>query len=512
MDTSTSRPRIQKQPKLRASCDRCGASKLKCDRGQPECERCISHGIPCVYGVSRKMGKPRRDRQQPQPGGTTTIDGLDRNGTGTVSTPCRGIVVPDSAISTNEQASPSVTVAASNASTTTTTTTTWDLEAADDIGFDVLAGLYRHDGHHQSGSGLPASFPSLDFIDWASIADHAHAHDNVPFSATSLHFSGPIPTTPELESPGIRSYSSAGTSAARPASTGHYSCDVGGQGSIRGAGHDCALEAYGILKTLSLLDRDLSSGSSQCGLDHVLRLNRKASEQLDQLLACPCARSPHLALLYVSVISRILSWYQQAASCTTAPQAASPPSSWSSPSCRSSTPATTVCATNPERETTSAPSGHHTSSSATMPLPSPDVSGSASTGGTTISGPGPGPGPLPGALAVVAPVKMAIGSFNVDDLRVQNALRIQLLSGELRRAGRLIDQLTAHFSAASAASTSNSRHISGTDGANRFLLYGGSMGMGTNTSSLYQSLDSWLRGEHARITNMMRLKLKEFNA
>ena len=53
---------MPRQPKLRSSCDGCGSAKLKCDRGQPECGRCLSHSLECVYGVSQKMGKPPRDR------------------------------------------------------------------------------------------------------------------------------------------------------------------------------------------------------------------------------------------------------------------------------------------------------------------------------------------------------------------------------------------------------------------------------------------------------------------
>ncbi|KAK4122074.1 hypothetical protein N657DRAFT_647605 [Parathielavia appendiculata] len=498
MDTNIDAPRItRKQPKLRASCDRCGASKLKCDRGQPECERCISHGVPCFYGLSRKMGKPRRDKQQSQSGVTTTAGGLDRSGTGTGGTTSDGIAISDAAAGANEQSSAGVTVAVSDVSTTTTTITNWEREAVDDMGLDALAGLYRHDGHHQPPAGLSASFAPFDFIDWASLADHAKAHDNGPFSATGRYFGGP-----EIASPNIRSHSSIGSPTPQPAATPHNSSEASSlpstAGSIRGGGHDCALEAYEILKTLSSLDRELGSGTPSCGLDHVLRLNRKASEELSRLLACPCVRSPHLSLLYVSVISRILDWYQQAASCTTAKQAGSPLSSWSSPPSCPSIMATAICKTKPEKETALASS-----------LSSPGVSSHASTGGTTIIG--PGSGPTSGTMTGIAPVKMAIGTFDVDDLGIQNAVKIQLLSGELRRAGRLIDQLTAHYSAASAASASSSRHPNGTDETGRLLLHGVGMYMNTNTSNLYHSLDSWLRGEHARITNMMRMILKELN-
>lgn len=51
-----------KTSKLRSSCENCGNAKVRCDRGQPECARCISLGSSCVYGISRKLGKPPRKR------------------------------------------------------------------------------------------------------------------------------------------------------------------------------------------------------------------------------------------------------------------------------------------------------------------------------------------------------------------------------------------------------------------------------------------------------------------
>lgn len=47
--------------RLRSSCDACGFAKTKCDRGQPQCGRCISLDLNCIYGPSRQSGKkPRR--------------------------------------------------------------------------------------------------------------------------------------------------------------------------------------------------------------------------------------------------------------------------------------------------------------------------------------------------------------------------------------------------------------------------------------------------------------------
>lgn len=49
----------QPRPKLRSSCDACQALKIKCGQEKPSCRRCLSSRLDCVYGVSRRMGKPR---------------------------------------------------------------------------------------------------------------------------------------------------------------------------------------------------------------------------------------------------------------------------------------------------------------------------------------------------------------------------------------------------------------------------------------------------------------------
>ncbi|KAK3995117.1 hypothetical protein QBC44DRAFT_356804 [Cladorrhinum sp. PSN332] len=44
--------------KLRSSCNSCGNAKVRCDRQQPECRRCKANGTQCVYGASRRFGRP----------------------------------------------------------------------------------------------------------------------------------------------------------------------------------------------------------------------------------------------------------------------------------------------------------------------------------------------------------------------------------------------------------------------------------------------------------------------
>lgn len=334
--------------------------------------------------------------------------------------------------------------------------TAWDAtdENTNCISLDALDGFFKDlnalDGlfNDMNGQFIPNT-PSLNFGAMA-FTDHFNNHLSPNLQP------GPFPTP---ESTDWRSYLPTEASTAQP--TAHPSPSDANSHSDRTAmppagisGHDCPREAYDILRNLSFPNPDkiystpslgttpasaTSGVGNQVPLDHILRLNSEASERLGPLLTCSCARSPHLAFLYASIISRVLLWYQQAAGYT---------------------------------------------QSATWSHATPDCSlsmGGAKSTATTA--------PYATGLAV-APAKMAIGSFNVDDQRIQTALKIQLLSGEMGRAGRLIDQLTSL----------NSGGQCQTDESN----------LGS-VDKLYQSLHAWLRGEHSRIANMMRLKLRELN-
>lgn len=43
---------------FRSSCDPCAASKVRCTKEQQGCSRCVQNGLKCVYGRSRRKGKP----------------------------------------------------------------------------------------------------------------------------------------------------------------------------------------------------------------------------------------------------------------------------------------------------------------------------------------------------------------------------------------------------------------------------------------------------------------------
>lgn len=392
-------PRMPRQPKLRSSCDACGAAKLKCDRGQPECGRCISYGLTCHYGVSRKMGKPPRDKRR------------------------------SALLQQQQQQQQQQEAEAANKGIGERTSIT-DVSPADLMSFDPTDTL-----------GNFLSFSSLDFGDLMGDSDGLLPND--------FHF-GPMATPESLDA----NNNPSPTSTQKTAPSESASRGVASR-------HDCPQEAHEILGALSsahaLGEPSNNLNTIELPFDHVLRLNREASDRLDRLMGCTCSKTPHLALLCASTISRILTWYQQAAVCMPTPQQ------------------------QQHQQQAPAPQGAFGTMCPSPSLPSPTSSGDvppSTWSGSATSSP------------AVAPAKMTVGSFDVDDLPVQAALKMQLLLGEMRRAERLISQFSA---------------VNSTRGMAEDSTTGGFDG-------LYQHLDAWLRAEHAKITNMMRCRLRELNA
>jgi len=90
----------------------------------------------------------------------------------------------------------------------------------------------------------------------------------------------------------------------------------------------------------------------------------------------------------------------------------------------------------------------------------------------------------------VAPARISIGAFSVDDPRVQSALNIQLLAGELRTVVGLIDTIASY--------ECNNKIMREQTG-------------GTNAPRLYQSLAMWLRDEHSRVSGIIGNRLRDLN-
>ncbi|KAJ6104368.1 Aflatoxin biosynthesis regulatory protein [Penicillium sp. IBT 18751x] len=377
-------------PKLRSSCDSCGASKVKCDKGQPECGRCVSYGLPCAYGVSRKMGKPPR-----RPSGSRTLSDppvVQQNSShsavgGSISVNDMPIDLEPSAMSSSLGH-------------------IWDPTDEDSLGNSIL--------NFHNIEGPDHDLPPMPFV-----PDFVFGYnDGVPMDPSNINFiSSQLRSA--TSSPGMGSLSSL---------EAYVFPKKGilepGQGSITSGStsdHECLPKLHEILESLSVLQSRkadpkalLSNVTSECitqvvPLDLILQLNRKATEGLASLVTCSCAKLPHVALLYVSIISQILAWYCQAAGCS-----------------QSMSPSDTSVSTSSAATGTSTPLDDSSCASA-VSLQSVDVT--------------------------VIPSRMAIGTFNVDDQHLQTATKIYLLSGEMKRVKGLMDQLRSQTDSSNMTTT-----------------------------------------------------------
>ncbi|KAL9094501.1 MAG: hypothetical protein Q9165_003351 [Trypethelium subeluteriae] len=93
--------------------------------------------------------------------------------------------------------------------------------------------------------------------------------------------------------------------------------------------HDCEAKAFNTLHSLHYciklhIDQPGVPNNARTNLGHmlnrtppldkVLYFNRVAMNTLRELLECPCAQHPYLALLYTTIVSKALSWYRSAVS------------------------------------------------------------------------------------------------------------------------------------------------------------------------------------------------------
>lgn len=171
--------------------------------------------------------------------------------------------------------------------------------------------------------------------------------------------------------------------------------------------HNCHKLAYSTLESLSFRQESLTLAKGEPltqTMDQVLNRNKHAVNNMHQLLKCSCSKSPHLAMLYASITSKILMWYQLAAGCT------KPTTSWD-----------------------------YFSSLVSVTQPTPPLSASSSPSMNFVQ---PGSPVTQANQFVVTPMQFSVGAFSVDDESAQEALRRQLLLSELKKAGNLIDLLS----------------------------------------------------------------------
>lgn len=109
--------------------------------------------------------------------------------------------------------------------------------------------------------------------------------------------------------------------------------------------HCCYTLAYSTLESLRIISADATHAYPSLelkSLDSVLSITKLAVQSISQLLNCPCSSDPHLAMLYSSITSKIITWYQIAAGVNVTATSATSTSPSIEGSSRTSSPSTSA--------------------------------------------------------------------------------------------------------------------------------------------------------------------------
>ncbi|KAF2246888.1 hypothetical protein BU26DRAFT_55124 [Trematosphaeria pertusa] len=391
----------ERKPKLRASCDACAASKVKCSKEHPICARCNANGSQCIYGVSRKHGKPGRTRKR-NPDGTPFVKASKQRPSPDGSEFSKFRLRPEPILPDPEMDS------ASNWSPTPSWPATPDFdfemtpeplftEPSDYFSFmdDILMPMPTFQPEPEAMQTIQ---PELTFID--PFARKQSVRLDLPDIQALKDFIGgdavnPMDYTFADTTPMDTGFlpDSGSSTPQSPKSTPSYFHNPLRVSISMPSSHCCYTLAYSTLESLRIINPENSAGVELKSLDAVLSITKTAVANVLQLLSCSCSSDPHLAMLYSSITSKILAWYQIAAG---------------------------VKPTSP-------------------PTSPPSLSGASSPSSSTFSSPLSTPSSENTTFNIeIKPVK--IGLFEFDEAE-QEALRRQVVLRELRKCGTLVDAL-----------------------------------------------------------------------
>lgn len=159
---------------------------------------------------------------------------------------------------------------------------------------------------------VPSSVLSLSWPVDPSLGTIMGVSPTLDWNDADLSLPEPSPSGETYSLPGLCQVESSATasSGAKAASS---------ESTSRKNTHDCEAQAVSILRLLQ--NNEMSEGATSCtttrysdlnlspSFDGVLATNKLALNSWKRLMECTCAECPHLILLYVAILSKMLFWY-----------------------------------------------------------------------------------------------------------------------------------------------------------------------------------------------------------
>ncbi|KAK8109287.1 hypothetical protein PG984_015088 [Apiospora sp. TS-2023a] len=289
METVTPRCRTR----LRRACDGCSVAKVKCDRKDlAACDRCQLNEMDCTFSVSRRYGKQSWAKR-----------------------------VASASQWSTESHPPQHQQHDQRAQAGGSDVYLFSALDAGDVVFDG-APFWSEDGFASTYGDMTIDM-DMTSTEHNSLPRQLQGHEGLPFGDESR-------TTTATSSSLASVSSAASASASRSLPTSLSRTTPSGQDTAPRYSHphDCEAQALALLQSLQhspgaathSSPTTASSNSSSSGgtdpkpnLDEVLLVNKAALQRFTQLVDCPCVVTPHLALLYLALLAKMLFWYREAA-------------------------------------------------------------------------------------------------------------------------------------------------------------------------------------------------------
>ncbi|WQF76842.1 Putative aflatoxin regulatory protein [Colletotrichum destructivum] len=254
---------------LRLACDACSTTKVKCDKACPACQRCVDNGLYCAYSNHSQSQSHNQSQGQSQ------ID-------------CWLSVYPQEAVLT-------AALLAAPRSLSQGPDPMGSFSICPDAA-DVAAGSWDDLNFALSGDHLHALEP---FVVGGDGHYHEHEHIDSPWMSQLEEEEG---------SPGAILFAGM-PKQQRP----EHDCENRASNLLRSLHYDPNLFAQ--VKQIAAADMPLVDGDGPVtipSVDKIILASRVALATLPDLFDCPCSRYPHMALLGVAILSKVLFWYRVA--------------------------------------------------------------------------------------------------------------------------------------------------------------------------------------------------------
>ena len=260
--------------KLRSSCDSCAVSKVRCGKQKPRCQRCTHMKLECIYGPSRRKGKPGLSQSKSSSPSASCFDSPRCKGATSQSTP-----VGTSQSYTRGDSNPSDTfIGFQNVS-----------EDHDGFSNDIFSGSlwtpYSLQSVASSQEQYDGQMSRSTAEDSFNTVLHQPAFSSSPISKTTIALNL-VDTTPDL------------------ATTDRF----------------CISMAFKTLEELYQLPLHHQSAYSERpnianpSSDQILKINQTAVQNIEYLLLCECITCSHdsnMPFILATIGSKVLGWYRE---------------------------------------------------------------------------------------------------------------------------------------------------------------------------------------------------------